>query len=288
MGALLDICIPTYNRASHLAQLLSQLSEFLRIQNLGDQVRVFVSNNCSTDSTAAVLRAWQAEESSWRLESQVSNIGMMQNFQYLIEQSDAEYVWLLGDDDLINSAPGLSEVIYELESHRPGLLLLVDEAEMGRANLDGRRFGSAHEFVKHYSAHSPDFFRQMTWISANIFERKIFDHSLARCNIKGWYMHSYGIYGGLAAWNRPVRVASSNYLTGPEIAGAREENFPGTYEIGVEWWRFYVFLSERFGQPALETFAGRWAPSRFHRLRTGYGHLRRIGKKLMKLMQFRP
>lgn len=288
MGALLDICIPTYNRAVYLSKLLSQLSEFLREQNLGDQVRVFVSDNCSTDDTAAVMRAWQVEESSWRLESQGSNIGMMQNFQYLLEKSDAEYVWLFGDDDSVDSARGLSEIVAELKNHRPGLLLLIDEPQTEQTIFYGRRFDSAQQFVEHYSAQSPDFFREMTWISANIFERKIFDQSLARMNVKGWYMHSYGIYGGLATWNPPVRVASGHYVTGPKLAGARETNFPGTYEIGIEWWKFYAFLAERFNQPALQTFAGRWAPSRFHRLRITHGYLRRIAKKLMTLMQFRP
>lgn len=54
--ALLTIAVPTINRATSLEKVLRNLEEIITHESLADDVRVFISDNCSEDRTADVIR----------------------------------------------------------------------------------------------------------------------------------------------------------------------------------------------------------------------------------------
>lgn len=94
----LSICIPTFNRCTHLANCLNSI-----ILNTGynkKDIQICVSDNCSTDETEAVVR--QAQKKIDIVYNQnKKNLGLAGNFINVVNMADGEYVWIIGDDDLL-------------------------------------------------------------------------------------------------------------------------------------------------------------------------------------------
>jgi glycosyltransferase involved in cell wall biosynthesis len=93
-----SICIPTYNRASHLRNCLHSI-----ISNQSRSAidfEVCVSDNCSTDETEKVVRCAQ-ESIDIKYHKNPENIGIPRNFLNVVEMASGEFVWLVGDDDLL-------------------------------------------------------------------------------------------------------------------------------------------------------------------------------------------
>jgi glycosyltransferase involved in cell wall biosynthesis len=61
---------------------------------------VCVSDNCSTDGTADVVRAARASIAIKYCRNE-QNLGVARNFLRVVAMADGEFVWLLGDDDLL-------------------------------------------------------------------------------------------------------------------------------------------------------------------------------------------
>ncbi len=93
----LSICIPTYNRSRHLENCLQSIISNEQIHQL--DVQVCVSDNCSTDETADIVRAAQ-EKIPINYSKNKENIGIARNFLKAVEMADSEFIWLVGDDDL--------------------------------------------------------------------------------------------------------------------------------------------------------------------------------------------
>jgi glycosyltransferase involved in cell wall biosynthesis len=109
----LSICIPTYNRAGHLVNCLNSIVKCSVNSNL--QFQVCVSDNCSTDDTANVVKAFQSKFDI-KYQRNYSNLGIPRNFLNVVSMAEGDFVWLLGDDDLL--MPYAIERIYKLiESH---------------------------------------------------------------------------------------------------------------------------------------------------------------------------
>jgi glycosyltransferase involved in cell wall biosynthesis len=94
----LSICVPTYNRAQHLANCL----ESIRVSRSASkhEVQVCVSDNGSDDSTVDVVRR-AGERMDIKYFRSPSNVGIPKNFLSVVDLADGEFVWLIGDDDLI-------------------------------------------------------------------------------------------------------------------------------------------------------------------------------------------
>jgi len=105
----ISICIPTYNRADNLVNCLQSI-----ILNQGKSevdFEVCVSDNCSTDHTKQVVREAQSAVSiNYKKNSE--NVGRVRNYLNVVDMAEGEFVWFLGDDDLL--LPNALEKIAEL------------------------------------------------------------------------------------------------------------------------------------------------------------------------------
>lgn len=111
---LLSICIPTYNRASHLKNCLSSLIQ-CGVSSYSE-VQICVSDNCSTDATKQVVIEAQKNLSIKYRENR-SNLGFARNVLEVVQIAEGKFVWMLGDDDLI--LPGACEdIIGLIKTHR--------------------------------------------------------------------------------------------------------------------------------------------------------------------------
>jgi glycosyltransferase involved in cell wall biosynthesis len=115
MTALLSICIPTYNRADRLRVMLQAVLP--QLADHGDKVELWISDNGSPDETATVVEeARSLGPLNYSCNS--ANIGVIPNVLKLVtELARGEFVWLLGDDDLL-LPDALGRVLSRLEAHR--------------------------------------------------------------------------------------------------------------------------------------------------------------------------
>lgn len=116
---LLSICIPTFNRAPFLAELLEALLPQLTPPRPPDQpdVELVISDNASTDATAAVIAGFVARGLPLRSSRNAENLGADENFLRCHALARGRYLWLLGDDDLPmpNAIPQLLSLLEQGE-----------------------------------------------------------------------------------------------------------------------------------------------------------------------------
>ncbi len=95
---ILSICIPTFNRANNLLNCLTSINTSLK--NSYHEVEICISDNCSTDKTADIVKNFNSlAKVKYNLNK--SNLGFAQNFLKVVSMSSGKYAWLLGDDDLL-------------------------------------------------------------------------------------------------------------------------------------------------------------------------------------------
>src|ERR1700720_1038150 len=109
----LSICIPTYNRCQHLRNCLQSIA--LNKTMASVDFEVCVSDNCSTDDTAQVVRRAQADFDI-KYHRNPRNLGIPKNFLNVVEMATGEFVWLIGDDDLLVPS-ALEELCKLIEEH---------------------------------------------------------------------------------------------------------------------------------------------------------------------------
>jgi len=94
----LSICIPTYNRARHLENCLNSIVTASFSCNCA--IQVCVSDNHSIDYTENVVN--QAKSLiDIKYHKNESNLGIPKNFLQVVSMAKGEFVWLIGDDDLL-------------------------------------------------------------------------------------------------------------------------------------------------------------------------------------------
>lgn len=98
MNTVLSIAIPTYNRASFLDSTLAYHVPLLARFS----VPIIIRDNCSNDSTNAVVAKWQQNYPFIQYMQNESNVGPDKNFELALKDAKSDYVWLLGDTYLIN------------------------------------------------------------------------------------------------------------------------------------------------------------------------------------------
>jgi glycosyltransferase involved in cell wall biosynthesis len=120
---LLAIFIPTFERAAILRRTLSLLLPYVDLFNgpSGRIVTVIVSDNASSDATSKVARSFSYD--FYFYYCNFVNIGAMNNFYRSVDICNSEYVWVLGDDDIILNEY-LGKLIAFIRLRRPDLLFL--------------------------------------------------------------------------------------------------------------------------------------------------------------------
>lgn len=98
----LSICIPTYNRADFLYQLLKNIKD--NTIGFEDFFEVVVSDNNSNDNTKDIVTEFinQNKHISCKYIKQSENIGPENNFYFVASQASYKHLIVLGDDDKIS------------------------------------------------------------------------------------------------------------------------------------------------------------------------------------------
>ena len=135
---LLSVCITTYNRGEWLALSLKNLVRLVPKPIPG--VEIVVCDNTSTDRTPDIVKPYEGR-SDFRYYRNQSNVGMLGNLRVTAHHARGQYVWILGDDDLV--APGAIEKVLAAISQNPDAALVYlnyaytrEEAAKRVTNLD--------------------------------------------------------------------------------------------------------------------------------------------------------
>lgn len=97
----LTIGIPTFNGAKYIAEAID--SVLIQLADIPDQsVETIISDNASTDNTAEIVgRFAQSHSGLITYHVNPQNIGYDRNVDNLFKLAHGEYLWLLGDDDML-------------------------------------------------------------------------------------------------------------------------------------------------------------------------------------------
>ena len=143
MDIKLTIAIPTFDRCAQLERQLRWLQG--AGHEFANEIEVLISNNCSTDGTAELLKlVAHSLPGNVRIVNQVTNLGLIGNYRYVVGAAAGRYIWVLSDDDGVKD--GAIDAIFEGLNHgSPGLLHLG----WGVAEIDDSA-GSCKALVEAY------------------------------------------------------------------------------------------------------------------------------------------
>ena len=105
-----SICIPTYNRAKYLKNCIHSI-----IQNIDfdlQKTEVCISDNNSNDETQEVVEEAQKKIDIKYNRNEI-NLGIPKNFLKVVSMAEGEFIWLIGDDDLLmpNALKDLNKIM---------------------------------------------------------------------------------------------------------------------------------------------------------------------------------
>ena len=87
---LLSICIPTYNRESHLKELLDGI---VSQKWFSDEVEICIYDDPSSDNTESMVSTYIKKHNNIHYHRNTARVGMTAAFLFSILKCSWEYVW---------------------------------------------------------------------------------------------------------------------------------------------------------------------------------------------------
>lgn len=195
MSELLSISIPTRNRAKCLSDLLSDIRSSIAHGKIDTSLlKIYIFDNASTDDTKQCVDTFKASLPISYTRSK-ENIGMGLNIFKAYTAIGGEYVWVIGDDELL-PRNALSLIINLIKKCSPGLIIPRELSYKGIVELP-LQYSSYTDFSESMQVHNPHYLIAHSLISANVIKRSFFDKNFAMSKIDTYYGHMYGIAMGL-------------------------------------------------------------------------------------------
>jgi len=111
---MVSVALITFNHEQFIEQAIASVFD----QKCDFSIELVISDDCSTDSTAAIIEAMCDEAPiKVRVIDRPENVGMMINFQETLEACEGKYVALLEGDDYWSDSSKLQKQIEFLEQH---------------------------------------------------------------------------------------------------------------------------------------------------------------------------
>ena len=106
---LLSICIPTFNRLNCLNNCLNSI--LISSKNFNFNFEVCISDNFSEGDVESIINIYK-DKLNINYSRNSKNLGHSKNFLKSVSMAKGDYVWTLGNDDLI--LPSTLEKLYEI------------------------------------------------------------------------------------------------------------------------------------------------------------------------------
>jgi len=112
----ISICIPAYNRAAYLPELLDSI---IAQDKYSCDLQIVISDNASTDDTISVVKSYEDRFSDLVFYQSPENMGADRNFLKVVELADGDFCWLMGSDDKLE--PGAIAAAEKAISNNPDI-----------------------------------------------------------------------------------------------------------------------------------------------------------------------
>lgn len=124
---LVSLVIPTFNYARFLPEAIASA-----LRQDYPNLQILISDDASTDDSAAVIRRLAASDPRVRIVAQPRNLGMVAHWNWCLRETRGAYVKFLFGDDAFNSAHAISRLVALLETHPSAVI-----ATSARRVMDG-------------------------------------------------------------------------------------------------------------------------------------------------------
>lgn len=123
MTPLLSICIPTYNRAPFISELLLSIEN-----NFLDNVEVVVSDNASDDETPSIVESFIDRGMPLKYFRNDTNIGADRNFDSCVRNASGQFCWFIGSDDVMVDG-SLGIILKKISENQDVDVFLVNKSD---------------------------------------------------------------------------------------------------------------------------------------------------------------
>ncbi|WP_417068870.1 glycosyltransferase family 2 protein [Niveibacterium terrae] len=123
MTPLLSICIPTYNRAPFISELLLSIEN-----NFLDNVEVVVSDNASDDETPSIVESFIDRGMPIKYFRNDTNIGADRNFDSCVRKASGRFCWFIGSDDVMVDG-SLGIILKKISENQDVDVFLVNKSD---------------------------------------------------------------------------------------------------------------------------------------------------------------
>ena len=255
---LLSICIPTFNRAKCLDELLGSIANQIQTFNLdAHDIKVYVSDNASPDSTPDVFRKWAPSLPGAIYSRNQNNIGANANIIHVRTLGRGRYTWVLGDDDLLCDG-ALPKLINTLKADNIGLLIAYHSKYELNIPLP-HRSANYREFAHVCSQCNPHALAEHTLISSNIYRSDCFDYEIVHeCldSVKGnlfGYPHMFGLLRPLNKLGLPIVVPDYPIIRLQRLRTSTRDN--SWSDMDAAWIQYFTWMKTELDIPELDPTA---------------------------------
>lgn len=95
MQETIDILLATYNGEKYIKEQIDSI-----LEQTYKNIRLIISDDCSTDSTQEILREYEQKDKRIKLCLQENNLGVVKNIEFLLKQVESKYYMLSDQDDV--------------------------------------------------------------------------------------------------------------------------------------------------------------------------------------------
>lgn len=161
----LTIAIPSWNRLTRLLTTLDSICN----QSESKQVNLLILDNGSDQDYSPIVNFLREKKQPFRYVRHKQNIGMCSNILRCVEESETEWVWILGDDDPVKDG-SLVRVLNAININIDADILCFYEVSNSNAVSTNSSLGL--NFQQYLDVE--DSLKAISGISENIFRRRSF------------------------------------------------------------------------------------------------------------------
>jgi abequosyltransferase len=225
-----SLTIPTYNRARFLDACLEYHIPLARKYN----VKIFISDNASTDNTEEIVRKRIEEYPLIFYSKNKKNIGPDEGFEKALKFSDTKYAWLLGDTYKI-PPEGLSYLFELLKLNPKSYDLIVLNCANRVKDVPNQDYIDPNKIFCDLAWH-------MTCLSVLVYSQRLIKNSNFRRYQNTNFIQSGIIFEYLACNDFLVHWNMSLSVDGITLPGIEKISWlKYTFEIWTERWANFIF-----------------------------------------------
>lgn len=228
----LEILLITFNRAALLDRTLNQFSS-----SPFAKCRFTVLDNCSTDNTPIVCEKYKPLFSNLQIIRHKKNLGASANLMRAVELADAEYTWLVMDDDVYDFTR-MEDLHEELQKKEADLIVLGSWNNI--AALQGKHL-STQKMAIDYKM----YFSIVLFASSTIYRTSEFDAS----TIREAYRYSDNLFNHFPFYYKMLRQNKKVYVTKNQIISSGGNDLHGftNFDLALA----HMHICQNIQEPAL-------------------------------------